>query len=155
MSLKLDVSRITVDLSTLAGERRQADFFVPVSEGMTSPSARLAHQLNDPQIEFLPCRIGDQTVLLRIDSITSVEIGPQIAELTELEEVGTISHGVELQLANGEKLDGALLVEGSEYACRVSDHLNRGAGRFLLLRTDDAVIYVNRAAVTSVREEGG
>ena len=69
MSLKLDVGLISVNLSTLGGETRQAEFFVPVQEDMDSASAHLAHQLNDPALTFLPCRIDDQTYLVRSDAI--------------------------------------------------------------------------------------
>ena len=65
-SLRLEVGSLEVDLRTLDGRREQISVFVSVPVGMTSEAAALAAQLEDRSLEFLPCRIGGRTSLVRI-----------------------------------------------------------------------------------------
>lgn len=149
-SLRLEVGSLGVDLRTLDGHHEQISVFVSVPAGMTSLAAALAAQLEDRSLEFLPCRVGGRTSLLRIGWIASLEIAAELPDWRSLEEVGAIAHRVDVDLVNGDRVSGTLMVEGSEEARRVSDYLNRRAGRFVLVRTESAATYVNRHAIARV-----
>lgn len=150
MSLKLEVDRLAVLLASLAGDKRRTTFFVPVPDSVTSPFSCLTAQLDDPAIEFLPCRIDERTSLIRCDWIAYVEVESDRVDWVALEQAGGISTAIELDLVTGERLAGHLMMEGPEYARRVSDYLNRSTIRFVLLRTSAAAFYVNRRAVARV-----
>ncbi len=153
MNLKLEVDRIVVEVVTLAGDRKRTTFFLPVPDRVTSPSTSLAAQLNDTAVGFLPCRIAEHTSLIRVEWIAYVELDPNQIDWSALDQAGAIAKAVEFELVTGERISGNLMVEGSEYAQRVSDYLNRAPKRFVLLSTDSAAIYVNQQAVARVRLE--
>jgi hypothetical protein len=149
-SLKLEVDRLSVELATLAGEKRRAAFFFPVPDSATSPLSCLVAQLNDAGVDFLPCRVTDRTELIRAEWIAYITVADDQVDWTRLDEAGAIPAAVELELVTGERVAGTLMMDGPEYARRVSDYLNRGSTRFLLLRTGGEAVYINRRALARV-----
>ena len=149
----LDVHTLPVCLIDVDGESREAAFFLHVPGTTFASSGTLGNRLNEPGVEFLPCCYGKRTVLQRLDQIATIELRKIGREILQFEEIGATEQPVDMELVNGDRIVGKLLVEGDEAHRRVSDYLNSVANRFVLVRTKEGATYVNRSAISQVHLE--
>jgi len=141
-----DVPSRVVDFSKRSAK---VDFFVNDSSG---PHGResLSERLNRDTTTFLACRIDGERALLNVAHIAYVELLAPALRLLELEEVGARRENVELELVTSEVLRGRIHFEAREED-RLSDLLNSGGARFLLLTDGETTLYVQRDAIQRVR----
>lgn len=151
MSYAIDVDQIPIRLHTLRGEDVEAAVFVhPVGHADFRPES-VGDRLNDPDTRFLPCYIDGESQLVRLSSISYVEMTAPVPELESLEAVGAVRTSVELWLKSGDRLRGDLLYEAERGEERVSDMLNRGRYRFLILVDGASACFVQSDAIDRVK----
>ncbi len=108
-------------------------------------------RLLDPSEEFLPLAAGGDRLLLNKGGILLVEIPPEAAGKTDLEE-GAKEALVRVTLAGGTSLLGKLAIRMPEESSRVLDYLN-AAPRFLPLLGERRIALLQKRFIVSVRGE--
>lgn len=151
MDLTLEVERVAASVVDRRGRAKELVFFLHSTSPRRFAHETVADRLNDPDTRFMPCEREGRTELIRLSSLSYVEIHGMAPELERLEEIGAVRSKVELELDCGDTLTGELLYEAPPRADRVSDLLNSRAARFLLLTTDGRTLFVRRDAVAWVR----
>jgi len=151
MSYAIDVTRIPIRLRTLHGEDIDATVFVHPVGHADYRSESVGDRLNDPDTQFLPCEIDGESQLVRISSISYVEMTEPVPEVESLQAVGAIRSPVGLWLKSNDRLQGDLLYEAERGEERVSDMLNRSTYRFLVLIDGQTSYFVQRDAIDRVR----
>jgi hypothetical protein len=111
----------------------------------------IGERLNDRGARFVPLRRGGAVELTSLDWIAYVAAAGKLPEATAHEAAGARRAAVELDLAGGATLAGELLYSRPAGSARVSDLLNSGEERFLLLLTAEETLFVHRAAVVRAR----
>ena len=151
MDLTLQVERVAASIVDRKGRSSDLVFFLHTASPHHFATETVADRLNDPAARFLPCEIADQTELIRLSSLSYVEIHGLPPEMERLQEIGAVRRPVEIQLDCGETLAGELVYEAPQTTDRVSDLLNSNAARFLLLAIGDRTLFVRRDAIARVR----
>jgi hypothetical protein len=149
VSFAVEVQTVAVRLVG-AGLAVDGEVFLHVVGGSGHPET-LGERLNDLSVRFLPCRVDGRVELVRVDGISFVEARAPLPELREIEEVGAVRQQVDVELAGGYHLGGELVYTRPPGSQRVSDLLNSGAERFLLLLDGDQARYLRRDALVRVR----
>lgn len=153
MSLAITMQEARIRVVAMDGMGAEASLFLhTVGESGYGPQTIL-RRLNDPQVSFLPVRVGDRVELVNLESIAYLAVEGRPPEVAALEEVCASKARVALVLASGEGLEGDLLYEQPPGQSRVSDLLNNPQDRFLLLVNDGQTRFVRRGAILRVREE--
>lgn len=111
----------------------------------------MGDRLNDKATEFLPAEIKGKTELVRVSWIAYIEMSAESPEIAHLEQLGARRTTVSLRLVTGEKLYGEVLYIMPPDRSRISDLLNAGDWRFLLLDVKEKVCFVHRDAIATVR----
>lgn len=151
MSYAIDVTRIQIRLRTIQGEDIEAEVFVhPVGHADFRPES-VGDRLNDPETRFLPCDVDGERQLVRLSSIAYVAIPEPTPEVEALETVGATRAGAELWLRSGDCLQGDLLYEAERGEERISDMLNRGRTRFVVLVDRESTYFVQCDAIDRVK----
>jgi hypothetical protein len=151
VSYAVEVQPVPVRLHTVDGGTVEAEVFLH-TVGESGRPETLGDRLNDPHLRFLPCRIAGRVELVHLDRLAYVEALAPLPELQELEEVGAARQPVEVDLAHGPALQGTLVYSRPAGSQRVSDLLNLGEERFLLLVVDaEKSLYVRRDELLRVR----
>ncbi len=151
MDLTLQVERVAASIVDRRGRSSEVAFFLHTVSPHLYATETVADRLNDPEIRFLPCEIGSRTELVRLSSLSYVEIHGLVPEMERLEEIGAVHAGVELELDCGDTLAGELIYEAPPTTDRVSDLLNSRSTPFLLLASGTRTLFVRRDAVARVR----
>ncbi len=151
MDLEIKVDRLPAHLVELDGSSCEVEFFLHPFGPHSLRHESVGDRLNDRSSRFLPCQIEGFTWLVRVDAIAYVRFPEPPPELALLEEVGASHARVDVLLGSGEHLRGELVFEARSVNARVSDFLNTDPPRFLLVRTQQGVFYVNRNAVSRIR----
>ena len=133
------------------GRSSELVFFLHTVSPHLFATETVADRLNDREIRFLPCEAEGRTELIRLSSVSYVEIHGLAPEIERLEEIGAVRRKVELDLDCGDSLAGELIYEAPPNTDRVSDLLNSRATRFLLLAIGARTLFVRRDAVARVR----
>lgn len=151
MSYALEVSNLPVRLHTADGRVVEAEVFLHAVGGSGRPET-LEDRLNDPDLRFLPCRVAGRVELVHLERVAVVEALAPLPELERLAEIGAVRQSVEVELAGGRALQGELVYSRPPGSQRVSDLLNSGNERFLLLVDGAArALYVRRDELLRVR----
>lgn len=129
-----------------AGRSRSGVFFLR-SGGAPARVESLVDLLNDGERRFLPFESDEGIELLAVDSLVYVEFELPEQQARELDEVGAIRTPIEIEVAGGRRLTGALVHEAPPSARRVSDLLNYLHDRFLTLLDGDRAWAVRREAI--------
>lgn len=151
MDLTIQVERVAASIVDNEGRASEIVFFLHTVSPHLFATETVADRLNDPATEFLPCEIGGRTELVRLGSISHVEIHGLAPEIERLQEIGAVHNDVELELECGDSLAGELLYEAPPTTDRVSDLLNSRATRFLLLASGNRTLFVRRDGIARVR----
>ena len=149
--LTIKVERVAASVVDRNGRSSDLVFFLHTVSPHLFATETVADRLNDPETEFLPCEVEGRTELLRLDSLSYVEIRGLAPEIERLDEIGAVHAQVELELDCGDSLAGELIYEAPPKAPRVSDLLNSRATRFLILASGDRTLFVRRNAIARVR----
>ena len=151
MDLTIQVERVAASVVDKKGRASEIVFFLHTVSPHLFATETVADRLNDPDTPFLPCEIDGRTELIRLSSLSYVEVHGLAPEMERLQEIGAVHSAVELELDCGDSLAGELLYEAPPNTDRVSDLLNSRATRFLLLASADRTLFVRRDAVSRVR----
>ena len=151
MDLTIQVERVAASIVDKKGRAREIVFFLHTVSPHLFATETVADRLNDPDTRFLPCEIEGRTELIRLSSLSYVEVHGLAPEMERLQEIGAVHSDVELELDCGDSLAGEMLYEAPPNTDRVSDLLNSRATRFLLLAIGDRTLFVRRDAVSRVR----
>ena len=151
MDLTIQVERVAASIVDKKGRAREVVFFVHTVSPHLFATETVADRLNDPETRFLPCEVEGRTELVRLSSLSYVEIQGLAPEMERLQEIGAVHSDVELELDCGDILAGELLYEAPPTTDRVSDLLNSRATPFLLLASGNRTLFVRRDAVAWVR----
>ena len=151
MDLSIQVERVAASIVDRKGRASEVVLFLHTASPHQFATETVADRLNDPDRRFLPGEVEGRTELVRLSSLSYVEIHGLAPEIQRLEEIGAARTKVELELDCGDLLAGELLYEAPLTAARVSDLLNSRAARFLLLATGGRTLFVRRDAVARVR----
>ena len=150
MDLTVQVERVAATVVDRKGRSSELAFFLHTVSPHLFATETVFERLNDPDCRFLPCEIGGRTELIRLSSLSYVEVHGLAPEIERLEEIGAVRTRVELELDCGDSLAGELVYEAPPNADRVSDLLNRRATRFLLLVSGERTLFVRRDAIARV-----
>lgn len=151
MDLTLQVERVAASVVDRKGRSSDLVLFLHTVSPHQFATETVADRLNDPQAQFLPCEVADRTELVRLSSLSYVEIHGLPPEMERLREIGAVRSAVEIELDCGDTLAGELVYEAPPTTDRVSDLLNSRATRFLLLAIADRTLFVRRDAIARVR----
>ncbi len=150
MDLAIQVERVAASIVDCKGRSSDLVFFLHTVSPHLFATETVADRLNDPETSFLPCEVEGRTELVRLSSLSYVEIHGLAPEVERLQEIGAARTRVELELDCGDSLAGELVYEAPSTTDRVSDLLNSRATRFLLLASGDRTLFVRREAVARV-----
>jgi hypothetical protein len=151
MDLTLQVERIAASIVDRRGRSSEVAFFLHTVSPHLFATETVADRLNDPETRFLPCEVEGRTELVRLSSLSYVELDGLAPEIERLDELGAVHNEVELELDCGDTLAGELVYEAPPTTNRVSDLLNSHATPFLLLVSGSRTLFVRRDAVARVR----
>ena len=151
MDLTLQVDRVAASVVDRRGRSSDVVFFLHTVSPHLFATETVADRLNDPEARFLPGEVAGRTELIRLSSLSYVEIHGLPPEFERLQEIGAVRRPVELELDCGDTLAGELVYEAPPTTDRVSDLLNSRASRFLLLAIADRTLFVHRDAIARVR----
>ena len=151
MDLTIQVERVAASVVDRKGRASEIVFFLHTVSPHLFATETVADRLNDPQTRFLPGEVAGRTELVRLSSLSYVEIHGLPPEIERLEEIGAVHTKVELELDCGDRLAGELVYEAPPTTERVSDLLNSRATRFLLLASDGRTLFVQCDAIARVR----
>ena len=151
MDLTIQVERVAASVVDRQGRTHERVFFLHTVSPHLFATETVADRLNDPDTRFLPSEVDGRTELIRLSSLSYVEVHGLAPEIGRLEEIGAARTPVELELDCGISLAGELVYEAPPTTNRVSDLLNARATRFLLLATGERTLFVRRDAVSRVR----
>ena len=151
MDLTIQVERVAASIVDGKGRSGEIVLFVHTVSPHLFATETVADRLNDPDSRFLPAEVDGRTELVRLDSLSYVEVHGLAPETQRLEEIGAVHTKVELELDCGDRLDGELVYEAPPTTGRVSDLLNSRSSRFLLLASGDRTLFVRRDAIARVR----
>lgn len=146
--LHVDFGELRARVVTVHGEKWPVTILFD-SHDHSDGAPILGERLDEP-IDYIPCRMGDSTCLLHLDRMAFIELADEGAEVSRLEAIGASPEKVSLNLINGIRLVGSLMIEGDASHRRVSDYLNNIARRFVLVKTMTGVKYVHRDAIARV-----
>lgn len=150
MDLTLQVERVAASIVDSRGRTSELTFFLHNVSPHHFATETVFERLNDPETRFLPCEFEKHTELVRLSSLSYVEMHGQAPEIKRLEETGAVRRKVELELDCGDSLAGELIYEAPQTADRVSDLLNSRAPRFLLLVSGERTLFIRRDAIARV-----
>jgi hypothetical protein len=150
MDLTLQVERVAASVVDHRGRTNELVIFLHTVSPHHFSTETVFDRLNDPETRFLPCEIDGRTELVRLGSLSYVEVHGLTPELERLQEIGAIHSDVELELDCGDSLSGELIYEAPPRTNRVSDLLNSRATRFLLLTAGERTLFVRRDAVARI-----
>jgi hypothetical protein len=150
VSYAVEVQPLPVRLHTTDGRAFGAEVFLHTVGELGRPET-LGDRLNDPHLRFLPCRIDGRVELVHLERLAWVEALAPLPEVAWLSEVGAVQQPVEVDLADGPTLQGTLVYSRPPGSQRVSDLLNAGEARFLLLLDGSRSLYVRRDQLLRVR----
>ena len=150
MDLTIQVERVAASIVDIKGRSSELVFFLHTVSPHLFATETVFDRLNDPDTRFLPCEFDDRTELVRLSSLSYVEIHGLAPEIERLQEIGAVHSKVELELDCGDSLAGELIYEAPPDSFRVSDLLNSRATRFLLLASGERTLFVRRDAVARV-----
>ena len=144
---------VQVHLHLQDGRNLTGTMFVPAI-GPDGGPGHLIDRLNEESEEFVALRENDQrTHLIHETRILTVQIDhDEVEERVEKEiEEAPLSHHllVKMNLTSGAEIIGHLSYVQPEDHERLQDYLN-AARRFIPLRVEDKLVYVNRQQVVSV-----
>ncbi|HEY9420767.1 MAG TPA: hypothetical protein VIW92_05085, partial [Thermoanaerobaculia bacterium] len=105
-------------------------------------------RLNDPSINFLPCKIDDRTELLNLSMISHVRAFGALPEIEAKEQLGAIRQPARVTMESGYTFPGEFIYIQPSARARLSDLLNFSTERFLLFLTPTAPLYLHRDAIT-------
>lgn len=151
MDLTLQVERVAATVVDSRGRSSDLVFFLHTVSPHLFSMETVADRLNEPEARFLPGEVAGRTELVRLSSLSYVEIHGLPPEMQRLEEIGAVHCQVEMELDSGDLLAGELVYEAPPTTDRVSDLLNSRAPRFLLLAIGDRTLFVRRDAIARVR----
>jgi hypothetical protein len=151
MDLTIQVERVAASVVDKKGRTSEIVFFLHTVSRHLFATETVADRLNDPETRFLPCEVEGSIELIRLGSISYVELHGLAPEFERLQEIGAVHSNVELELDCGDSLVGELIYEAPPNADRVSDLLNSRATRFMLLVSGKRTLLVRRDAVARVR----
>ena len=150
MDLTLQVERVAAKVVDKNGRSSELVFFLHTSSPHHFATETVFERLNDPEVRFLPVETDVDTELVRLSSLSYVEIHGLAPEIARLQEIGAVHSKVELELDCGDSLAGELLYEAPPNTDRVSDLLNSRATRFLLLVIGERTVFVRRDAIARI-----
>lgn len=151
MDLTIQVERLAATVVDEKGRSSELAFFLHTVSPHLFATETVADRLNDPAVRFLPCETDGRTELIRLSSLSYVEVHGLTPELERLHEIGAVRTEVEVELNCGDSLAGELIYEAPSNTDRVSDLLNSRATRFLLLASGERTLFVRRDAISRVR----
>jgi hypothetical protein len=151
MDLTLQVERVAASIVDRQGRASELFFFLHTVSPHLFSTETILDRLNDPATRFLPCEVEGRTELVRLSSLSYVEIDALAPEIVRLKEIGAVRCEVELELDCGRSVTGELIYEAPPTTGRVSDLLNSRADRFLLLASGERTLFVRCATVARVR----
>jgi hypothetical protein len=150
-TLAIEVTPLPVRLVLWGGATADVLVFLHSTSDRRPGPETLGERLCHPDTFFLPCIFGRGVELINLEHVMTVRARRDLPEVEDLESMPSFRAGVELDLIHGERLSGEIRYRLPPGCCRVSDLFNGIAERFVLLTTDNSVIYVNRRAVVRVR----
>lgn len=151
MSLALETREAPVRIVELDGRQTEGALFLHTLGDQESRLETISRRLNDVEATFLPVRVNGGIDLVHLAWVAYVAADGRSGDVGRLEEVGARRAPVTLELAHGETVTGELLYAAPADQSRVSDLLNSGGERFLLLLAPDSTLYVHRAAIRRAR----
>ena len=149
--LAVQQREIRVKLHLQDGRDLIGTMFVPMVGPYGEP-AHLIGRLNEESEEFVALRQDNRTHLIRGSRILTVDLDDQVEERIEqaIEENPRSRHLlVKMHLTSGAELIGDLYYVQPEEQRRLQDFLNTRR-RFLSLRVEGRLVYVNRRQIVSV-----
>lgn len=151
MSLALEVREAPLRVVGRDGREIVASLFLhEVGERGGRPES-IGERLNDRAARFVPLRRGADVELTNLEWIAFVAAAGRLPEADAREAAGARRAAVEIEIGDGAKLAGELVYSRPAGSARVSDLLNAGDERFLLLLTADETLFVHRDAIVRVR----
>lgn len=151
MDLSIQVERVAASIVDLKGRSSEIIFFLHTVSPHLFSTETVFDRLNDPESRFLPCEFEQRTELIRLSSLSYVEVRGLAPEIERLQEIGGVRRKVELELDCGDLLAGELIYAAPPAADRVLDLLNSLSTRFLLLSSGERSLFVRRDAIARVR----
>lgn len=146
----LEAQRTSATVFDVAGREREGEFFLRTG-GAPRHVESLTDLLNDEQKRFLPFETGGEIEFLPVEAIVAVGFRLPAEEVIQLDEIGALRSGLEVEVVTGRTLRGVLVHEAPPSARRLSDVLNFVDTRFLILLADDRAYAVRLGAILRVR----
>ena len=150
MSYAVQVAPLAVRLVDFQGRSSDGTVFLHGPGERAGDAETLGGRLNDPRAPFLPFRAGDRLELVHLEWVAYVETAASLPEVELRREIGARRARVELELVTGERLAGEFVYVLPAGGSRISDLLNGGGERFLLLVDGETTRYVQRRALVRV-----
>ena len=150
--LRIPTQAVEVVVYTDRGEQLSGWFYVPVGVEPAGPKGPVLNLLNDER-SFVPFRVAvseegtSRSIVLHKDHIVRVHMSAPDATGDTVEDPVILDDGalgpVTVDLSEGSRLCGALLVETPPAASRVVDKLNQRQ-RFVPLMSDVGIDLIHR-----------
>ncbi|HVS12703.1 MAG TPA: hypothetical protein VMV46_02170 [Thermoanaerobaculia bacterium] len=150
MSFVIETRAAPLRIVLFDGRAIDCTLFLHLRAEGGSGHQRVSDRLNDRRTSFLPVRVGEAVELVHLAWV-AYAASPDRGEIEEQESLGARRESVELEVVGGKRLAGELLQMGRPGFERVSDVLNDGGDRFLLVWSGAETLYVQRSAIVSVR----
>jgi hypothetical protein len=146
----LQVRPVPVRVVGFDGLSRAGTVFLHLASERANGPETLGDRLNDPEVCFLPLRVGERVELVHLEWVAQVEAAADLSELDQWLQVGARCAPVEIELVTGERLSGEFVYALPAGGQRVSDLLNRTTLRFFLLLNGATARYLQRRALLRV-----
>jgi hypothetical protein len=144
---KVEKLRHNVDITLVTGERMVGTVFLePIARNHAGPQDTRELLNNDEA--FFPFESSGALILLAKDQVKLAKY-PVDRGLIALRTAAS-----RVLLADGQSIDGAIIIEARTEADRLLDHLNHLEGRFLPMLTDNRLTQtlVNRKMIVGIRQ---
>ena len=144
---RVEKIRHNVDLTLATGERMVGTMFLePIAKNHAG--AQDPRELLNDEDPFFPCETGGALILLAKDQVKLARYPVGRAMVALRTTAGRII------LADGQSIDGNIIIEARTEADRLLDHLNHFEGRFLPMLTANGITQtlVNRKMIVGIRQ---
>jgi hypothetical protein len=149
-AFRLGVAGIAAEAILWNGEAITTSFYLRLASAQGADRETLGERLNDPETQFLPCKIGERVELLNLDWLSFLRVEGVLPEVGRREELGAVRQPARVTVQSGYVLDGEFLYCLPAARSRLSDFLNLAGERFVLFLAPAAVFYINRKAIVRI-----
>jgi hypothetical protein len=143
---KVGTSGISVQITQRNSKTFLASFYLRILPNDNGRET-LGDRLNDPAVNFLPCKIDERTELLNLSMLSHIRTFGELPEVEMKEQLGAIRQPARVTMDSGYTFCGDFIYIQPSARARLSDLLNFSTERFLLFQTPSASLYLYRDAI--------